>query len=123
MKAELKGLFSPDVDDLENFRPNDPNNFCFLLQVMAAPEGSEGEESFDIEVCTPTWLAETYAPDNIIFGRHHIIVQQYNYEKLAQVIVEILEECSGENWEEVATKISRYGKWEFEDYVPYEQRR
>jgi immunity protein 8 of polymorphic toxin system len=119
MKAELKGLFSPDIDNLESFRPDEPNNFSFLLQVMAAPRGSEGEESFDIEVCTPSWLAETYAPDGIIVGRHYMIVQQYNYRKLVQRIENIIAQCSGENWEEVAAKISRYGRWEFEDYQDY----
>jgi hypothetical protein len=51
MQAELKRLHSPDVIDLNAFRPNGP--FGFLLQAMVGPQGAEGDEAFDVVVCTP----------------------------------------------------------------------
>jgi len=32
-------------------------------------------------------------------------------------INKFLKSCSGEDWNAVARKVSRLGKWEFEDYV------
>jgi len=116
MNVELKRVHSPDVYDLESFEPDDAKNFGFLLQVMVGPEGGEGEESFDIEICTPSWLEENYGLDDVVIGRHHMIVQQYSYKKLIQVISDLLKECSGADWNEAANKISRFGMWEFEDY-------
>lgn len=117
MNAELKRLHSPDVYDLENYQPESPEKFGFLLQAMVGPEGKDGEESFDIEVCTPKWLEKTYGMNDVVIGRHHFIVREYNYPRIVQTIKDFLRGCSGENWIEVANKVSRLGKWEFEDYV------
>ena len=117
MNAELKRVHSPDIDDLENYRPENPEKFAFLLQAMVGPEGKEGEESFDIEVCTPKWLEETYKLEDVVVGRHHLIVREYNYERIVNAIRDFLQLCSGEDWNEVAEKVARLGKWEFEDYI------
>lgn len=117
MNAELKRLHSPDIYDLESYQPENPERFGFLLQVMVGPEGKDGEESFDIEVCTPKWLEETYGVDDVLVGRHHLIVREYNYQRIVHAIKEFLRGCSGASWNEVAEKVSRLGKWEFEDYV------
>jgi len=117
MNAELKRFHSPDIYDLENYRPENPENFGFLLQVMVGPEGKDGEESFDIEVCTPKWLEETYEVEDVVIGRHHIIIREYNFERLVRSIKDFLKQCSGESWNEVTEKVSRLGRWEFEDYI------
>ncbi|WP_419650361.1 Imm8 family immunity protein, partial [Thiolapillus sp.] len=51
------------------------NSFQTPLSVITRPEGKEGEESFDIEVCTPRWLEETYGIDEVVICRHHLIVR------------------------------------------------
>lgn len=117
MDAELKRLHSPDIYDLEHYQPKNPENFGFILQAMVGPEGMEGEESFDIEICTPRWLEDTYSIKEIIIGRHHLIVREYNYHRIIATIKNFLQDCSGENWSEVAKKVSRLGRWEFEDYT------
>ncbi|HID70146.1 MAG TPA: hypothetical protein EYP35_06735 [Desulfobacterales bacterium] len=117
MDAKLKRLHSPDIHDLMNYKPEDPEKFCFLLQAMVGPEGEDGEESFDIEICTPKWLEDSYDEDDIIIGRHYIIVQKFNYKKLVHTINRFLQNCSGVSWNEVANKVARLGKWEFEDYA------
>jgi Immunity protein 8 len=118
MYPELKRLHSPDVYDLENYKPEDPEKFSFLLQAIVGPEDKDGEESFDIEVCTPKWLEDTYGIDDVVLGYCHLIVREYNYLKITHFIKEFLRNCSGENWNEVAIKVSRLGKWEFDNYNP-----
>jgi hypothetical protein len=70
MEAQLKSLHSPDVPNLESWVPEDPASWVFLLQAMIGPKNAEGEESFDIMVCTPSWLATTLSTDGIRTGEH-----------------------------------------------------
>lgn len=118
IRPRLKRLHSPDVFDLESFVPEDPACFGFLLQAMFGPDGGEGEESFDILVCTPTKLAPEVESKGIVDGRHHLIVHKFDLEQIRSFLVTYASTCTGKNWQEVATKLSRLGKWEFEDYKP-----
>lgn len=116
MRAVVKRFHSPDVDDLAKFQPDEPEKFGFLLQVMVGPKDQTGEESFDIEICTPKWLMERYRKEDVIPGRHRLIIFEYNYQRLVQFIRDYCERWEGKSWEELAEKISRLGHWEFEDY-------
>jgi len=121
MRAEIKSLHSPDIADLARYTPDESDNFGFLLQLMAGPVGEPGEESFDILVCTPRWLTEKYRTDEIIDGRHTLIMFEYDYPRLVKKLERAVQYCTGENWREVGTKLGRMGKWEFEDYVEYKE--
>jgi len=116
IKAEIKKLHSPDIQDLRSYWPDDPECFGFLLQAIIGPKGEPGEESFDMVVCTPHWLAKKYRPDEIIVGRSYLIVFEYDFKRLALFLDRFVERCSAYTWREVAEKLSRLGVWEFEDY-------
>ena len=82
---------------------------------MFGPEGQEGEESFDMIVCTPKWFEmnmETAARS----GRHHLFVRSFDLEGIRAFLEDYARECVGSTWDEVARKLGRLGKWEFEDY-------
>lgn len=118
MKAELKYIHSPDVFDLKNFQPEESDNFGVLMQLILSPKNTEGEESFDVMLCTPKWLLNNYEKDDIIFGKNYLIVFEYNYERIYEKIISFINNVEGNTWDEVANKISAIGKWEFEDYRP-----
>lgn len=117
MKPVLKTIYSPDVNSLEKFQPKDPNNFSILIQAMVGPDGEEGQESFDIEICTPRYLLEKVAKQKIVICRHMMVVAEYNYNCIASAIREYLLHCEGTTWSQVAELVARLGKWEFEDYI------
>ena len=118
MKAEVRRFHSPDIADLDAYTPPNPTNFAFQLQVMAGPKGAAGEESFDLEVCTPEWLAERLRTDKVVIGRHHLMVTDYDWPPISAFIRTWVGNCEGDTWEQVALKIGRLGHWEFEDYRP-----
>lgn len=121
MKAELKRVHSPDIPDLSSHCFDNGESFCFLLQALVGPEGGNGEESFDIEICTPKWLLENHGKHDVVFGRHRLIVFEYSYNLIINTIEKFIDSCSGNSWEEVAEKIGRLGKWEFEDYSDFHE--
>lgn len=116
MMAEVRWFHSPDIDDLAQYVPDVPDCFSFLLQVMVGPAGSPGEESFDLEVCTPQWLCTRHLREDIVIGRHRLIVVEFNFKRIADFITANCRRCSGTSWQEVAEKVGRLGMWEFEDY-------
>jgi hypothetical protein len=117
VKAAIRRFHSPDVFDLVKYRPDDPEVFGFLLQVMIGPKGDQGEESFDVTVCSPKWLLQRHKKEDVVIGRHHLIMFEYNYPRLTRTIEDFCRHCEGDTWDELASKLSRLGKWEFEDYV------
>lgn len=116
MKATLKRVHSPDIENLPSYSPEDSEKFSFLLQAMVGPEGKEGEESFDIEVCTPNWMIDNFGEEKVVLGLHRLILIEYDYEIMISAIERFLEGCSGDNWPEIAQKVSQLGRWEFENY-------
>jgi hypothetical protein len=114
----LKRLHSPDTMDLESFSPADSAAFSLLLQAMFGPAGAAGEESFDILVCTPRWLAKEVERTGVLVGRHHLVVSKFDLAQIHTFLANYAQHCVGTTWEEAATKLSRLGKWEFEDYRP-----
>jgi Immunity protein 8 len=118
MKAELKRLHSPDVHDLRSFYPQPADEFGFHLQIMVGPEGQQGEESFDVVVCTPDWLKRQFKTSDIVIGHGRILVFEYDYERLRSFIARQCAKCVADTWLEIASKLSRIGWWEFEGYQP-----
>ena len=41
---------------------------------------------------------------------------KYDYDRLVKMVELYCDSCEGKNWRDVAQKLSRLGKWEFEDY-------
>ena len=112
MQAVLKGLYSDDIPNVETYVPDEEDNFGFVLRAMVGPLDGEGEESFDIVVCTPKWLAEKYGPSEVLLGLHKLIVFKYNFPRVRGFIEKFLMRCSGNTWQEIGQKVSLLGQWE-----------
>lgn len=116
MKAELKDIISPDIIDIRNFHPQKENCFSFLFEFTVGIKGEECGDQFSIEVCTPNWLLENLSKSEALFGTNRLIVLSYDVDLIINQITQYCSSCTGENWEEIADKISRIARWEFEDY-------
>lgn len=119
-RAKIIDIFSPNIDDLSSYKPDDPENFCILLQISVGIAGSqqqpESGETFDIEVYTPKWLLSKYQKDEAIFPKNSLIVFEFDFDRIKKRIRKEVENCTGESWNEIANKISTFSAWEFEGY-------
>jgi immunity protein 8 of polymorphic toxin system len=117
MKAVLRRLHSPDADPLCEFAPDDPESFAIFVQALVGPDGGEGEDSFGFTVCTAAWLAtQPPPPKGFEFIRSTLLMRRWDYELLFRALTDLCRNTSGDTWDEIATSLSRYGSWEFEDY-------
>ncbi|WP_218713285.1 Imm8 family immunity protein [Arthrobacter sp. BF1] len=117
MKAAIRWLGSLDIDDMDSWRPKE-KSWSVNIRLLAGPRGEPGEESFDITVCSTAWIDELIARDGLWNGRHHLIVDGFNWQRIRSYIVGHVNACQGPTWSEVAEQLSRLGYWEFENYQP-----
>jgi hypothetical protein len=106
--------FDPDPGSL----PADPSQFAFRARLLIGPQGGTGEESFELTVCSPEWLAARSREVGIIDGRHHAIVNRDRFDlaELRSWLERRVSSVEGSTWREVAERAARLGYWEFEDY-------
>lgn len=115
MRAVVWSLhFDPDPRELSA----NPAEFAFLARLYVGPSDGPGEESFDVQVCTPEWLAARCDEQGFVDGRHIVVTTLGGYSEpsLRAFLTGRVENQSGESWHEVAEKVARMGLWEFEDY-------
>lgn len=117
MRASVRRFHSPDAD-LETFAPEDATDVEVLVQIMAGPSEGPGEESFDVVVCTPRRLLQQVDERGPIVGRHYLVVPEWDWPRIRLFLTEEVEAHDEPTWRELAIKIGRVGKWEFEDYKP-----
>lgn len=116
VQPELKRLHSPDVYDLRKPSIDESKPYCVLIQAMFGPENVEGEESFDLIVCNRLWV-EQQRMQGEIPDPHQFVVERFDIREIEEYLRRAAQDSSGADWKEVATKLGRFGKWEFDDYI------
>jgi len=118
IRAKVKSFEVTDVPNLNptSYIPDNFEDFGCVFGVTVGPANSEGGELFYCTVCTPKWLARACEKDGFVWGRHHLVVPEYNLKAITRTITKFVENCSGDSWAEVAGRVGRIALWEFEDY-------
>jgi hypothetical protein len=120
MLSEVKSIVSTEVIDLENYRPDNYEEFSISVTVTVGPKGEKAGDNFNIEVCTPKWLSEN-RHDDVILGKGKLLVFKCDMIMILAKIRSLFGGCSGKDWNEIAIRLSRIGDWEFENYQEYKQ--
>jgi hypothetical protein len=116
MRAELKGIMSPDVPDLENWHP-EKEEFSILLELDIGPKNGMGSDIFYLDVVSPKHLAVLVENEPIVFGRAMLIMDSFSYKRVKKYIESWCERTHVKTWEEISEKLSRFAGYEFLDYV------
>lgn len=109
-------IFEPDPRTL----PAEAESFAFSVQLLVGPADGSGEESFDLTVCSPEWLAQQCKSGAPIGGLHYVIVGWDTYDErvLRQWLGARVHAAEAETWEGIAKQLCFLSRWEFDDYVP-----
>jgi hypothetical protein len=88
------------------------------------PENDEPSDSFDLLVCSPSWLAEHFADPRIsrwkfedaglLFGNRFLFMTRWDYDKLHATIVHLCAIHEADDWGTLASRIGRHIPWEFD---------
>ena len=115
VRAGLRQIvFDPDPRTL----PGDAASFAFGARLMIGPLGGPGEESFDLTVCSPEWLAERCRDGEPFNGLHHVIVDGESFDErvLRRWLADRVQAVEAASWQGIADRLGRLGWWEFEEY-------
>jgi hypothetical protein len=109
-------LLSPDPRTL----PGDAVSFVFGVQLLVGPADGPGEESFELTVCSPEWLAERCRSGGPVNGLHHVIVGWDTCDErvLRSWLEARVHAVEAATWAGVAGQLRFLGGWEFENYQP-----
>ena len=113
--AVIRRFHSPDVDPLDAFVGPVDEPFAVLVQMMIGPRESEGEESFDVLVCSPSWIARQ-CDDRPFLLEHMVCVPTFDWSSIRELLEQRVSTVSGATWQDVAQQLGRIGRWEFSDY-------
>ena len=67
-------------------------------------------------------LAARTLTEAALAKRKKIVLQEYSWSAVMRAVDDILREIDGSSWDEIAQKLSKQFRWEFENYKPYEER-
>jgi hypothetical protein len=115
VRAALRSIeFVPDPLSLSG----DASGFAFAARLIIGPDDAPGDESFDVTVCSPEWLAERSRNEGIIDGRHHAVVNvdAFDERDLRKWLEQRVASVEAPTWPEVAARLARFAYWELEDY-------
>ena len=115
VRAVLKSL---DLDPDPSTLPDDPSDFALLARMIVGPPDTPGEESFDVTVCSPQWLAKTCREVGGIYNaRHHLVVSidDFDVRVLRAWLAARVREDEADTWSQIGERLGRLAYWEFED--------
>jgi hypothetical protein len=119
MKAIVKSMWVDSADiNLDEFSPDDPECFGLWIEFRAGLEDDAGADDFRLFVCTPVWLGNECDRKTVAWGRHMLIVAKYDLGAIKREIDQLIENCRGDDWPDIAREIAKFAGWEFEDYQP-----
>lgn len=116
MKAILKSVNLNGPVGFDDFWPDDGKKFGVWLTLTVGPDDQDGGHLFQVLVCTPDWLKKECSAHQALWGRHMLIISEYDSDLIVQEIINYIDSISETDFWEAAQKISRIGAWEFEDY-------
>jgi hypothetical protein len=90
----------------------------FSARLIVGPSDGPGEESFDLTVCSPEWLAEQCRTLGIVDGLHHVVVDMASFDQrvLRAWLEARVSAVEADGWSTLAERLGRLGSWEFEGY-------
>ena len=119
-----------DDRSLDGYRPADPEHFGFDAQIFIGDASDDWSDSFDLLVCTPSWMIEwidagrwdrftgaglRVVPKSVAVGNGMWFMLRWDKDEFERTLRTVCEEFSpGPDWGSVASRIGRLIPWEYD---------
>lgn len=116
MRSIINSFICVDHDPLYLYQPEDISMFHFWVEISVGIESEEGEELFQVFICSQKWLEKKIKENTFFIGLYSIIMYEYNYDILCSILNKLF--CiEGNNYEEISNKLSQIGLSEYQRYI------
>ena len=99
---------------IKEWIPENPKNVTYILDMLMGIQDYSEEDNFEVWVTTSQGLKENSNNLNLINGKK-IILEEYSWDNLTKAIDNILEDCKGEDWNEISGKLAKHFYWEYDE--------
>lgn len=69
-----------------------------LVQLLISEGGAAGEESFDMVVCTPSWLGEQVRADGPTPGHGYLVVAEWDFPSTRAYLQKLVGDLGAPTW-------------------------
>ena len=110
---EIKSIISTEYD--YGALPEDLEDGEVSIDVEIGIKGQEGADIFYLTAITPKAISGR--PEKK-WGRGYLIMPSFSWKEVNSSLEKLLMHCSGEDWKEISTKLSKELLWEYDNYKP-----
>jgi hypothetical protein len=115
-KLILNSISSTDVD-LNNWYPASNEDVFICLDIdVSYSDGETGSNYFYVTLATPESLRK-YRSEPYLVKNRTLVISSYSYDAIRNLILEILDACSRDSWNDSCDVLQRYFQWEYENYT------
>lgn len=114
-KLVLKSLSCDEIESLKYWEPKSLSDVYLSLVLEIGFSGEIGVNIFYVTLATPEALRKNCNGFEIVKNRT-LVVSDYNYSLIQKMILEILDNCNRNGWDECCIELQKYFYWEFEHY-------
>lgn len=118
LRPVIKGYYSSDVKNLSTWLPASLEEVYYPLELSIGTRGDHRADIFQVVVATPEAIrSRLSSKTRCLVGRHILLVVEHDWPSISKYCESIVEKCSDDTWEKVASRLARFFHWEFEDYT------
>ncbi len=111
IKPEILSFECVELEPVQDWIPDDPYDVDFWMTFFIGEEG-KGGDYFYARVATPNNLHGKNS------DKYAIVLTEYSLFSVLDEVNKKLEEIEAEDWAHVADELSKFMKWEYENYKP-----
>ncbi len=105
--------------NIRSWHPDEMNKFCISLIIDLGEKGkskSQGSDEFYLKVASPSGLAILKGDNAIISDSPLLVIKEYDWSVIWNNVEEKVSVCDAESWNACGEWLSRYFRWEFDNY-------
>ncbi|MEV6601996.1 Imm8 family immunity protein [Actinoplanes sp. NPDC051346] len=120
VRAKIRNFFiagnSSDNRNPWAIAPEAADDFSIVVELEISANGRTEAGCYRVIVTTPKYLAHEVAEEGSRFGRRYLLVTQWDWSAIMELLRDEIESIADATWQDVHDRLRRVTMWEYEDF-------